>query len=193
MAAVTDAAPRVWVGSLNPAKVIPVRDVFQAWWPDVRVEGASVPSGVPDQPLGEAQTREGAVNRARAAVALCGSAEGWGVGLEGGLLIDGPDGRLFGVVAVAHRRGEQVRVEVSRTADLRLPPAVTRRVRSGEELGTVMDGVLGLTDLKRGVGSVGALTGGVVTRADVWRQAVALAAAPLWDSLPGGTGLYSGG
>lgn len=189
----TDTAPRVWVGSLNPAKVAPVRDVFRAWWPGAWVEGASVPSGVPDQPLGEAQTREGAVNRARAAAALTGSEEGWGVGLEGGVLLGGPDGRLFGIVAVAYSREGQVRVEVSRTADLRLPPAVTARVRAREELGTVMDELLGVTGIKRGVGSVGALTGGVVTRADVWRQAVALAAAPLRDSLPGGTGLYPGG
>lgn len=182
----------MWVGSLNPAKVVPVREVFRAWWPGARVEGLSVPSGVPEQPLGEAQTREGAVNRARAAVALAGDGEGWGVGLEGGVLLNGAEGRLFGIVAVAHARGGQVRVEVSRTADLRLPPAVTDRVRAGEELGAVMDELLGVTDIKRGVGSVGAVTGGVVTRADVWRQAVALAAAPLRDALPGGAGLYRG-
>ncbi|WP_019584774.1 DUF84 family protein [Deinococcus apachensis] len=114
------------------------------------------------------------------------------MGLEGGVLLAGAEGRLFGIVAVAHARNGQVRVEVSRTADLRLPPAVTDRVRTGEELGVVMDELLGVTDIKRGVGSVGAVTGGLVTRADVWRQAVALAAAPLRDALPGGAGLYSG-
>ncbi|EYB66686.1 hypothetical protein DEIPH_ctg079orf0080 [Deinococcus phoenicis] len=183
------------MGSLNPAKVQPVRDVFQGWWPGASVEGVAVASGVPDQPLGEAQTREGAVNRARAALALSGKAEGWGrarwgVGLEGGVTFAGPDGWLFGVVAVAHAWKGRVRVEVSRTADLRLPPLVAARVRAGEELGPVMDDVLGMKDLKRGVGSVGALTGGLVTRADVWRQAVALAATPLRDGLYGGAGLY---
>ncbi|TDE87483.1 inosine/xanthosine triphosphatase [Deinococcus sp. S9] len=185
-----EAFPLVRVGSLNPAKVQPVRDVFCAWWPEASVEGVAVVSGVPDQPLGEEQTRAGALNRAWAALGEV--AEGWGVGLEGGVTFRGPDGWLFGVVAVAHARGAQVRVEVARTAELRLPPRVAVRVRAGEELGQVMDEVLGVTDLKRGVGSVGALTGGLVTRADVWRQAVALAATPLRDGLLGGAFLYAG-
>lgn len=185
-----EPAPLVRVGSLNPAKVQPVRDVFCAWWPGASVEGVAVASGVPHQPLGDNQTREGAVNRARAA--LIEVREGWGVGLEGGVTFRGPDGWLFGVVAVAHAQDGQVRIEVARTAELRLPPRVAVRVREGEELGTVMDDVLGVAGLKRGVGSVGALTGGLVTRADVWRQAVALATAPLRDGLPGGALLYAG-
>ncbi|WP_216317562.1 inosine/xanthosine triphosphatase [Deinococcus aestuarii] len=164
---------RVRVGSLNPAKVRPVREVFGAWWPDAEVEGVAVPSGVPEQPVGEAQTREGAVNRARAA--LVGA--DWGVGLEGGVSFEGEEARLFGFVAVA--RGH--RVEVARTAEVRLPPVVAARVRAGEEVGPVMDGVLGTVDVKRGVGSVGVLSRGLVTRADVWRQAVAFAAVPFLD------------
>lgn len=184
----------VRVGSLNPAKVEPVRQVFCAWWPGAVVEGVAVPSGVPDQPIGEAQTREGAVNRARAALASLEGREGWGVGLEGGVILAEGEGRLFGVVAVARSLGGHLRVEVSRTADLRLPPAVVARLRGGEELGPIMDDVLGLRDVKRGPGSVGVLTGGLVTRADVWRQAVALAAAPLRNGRAGetGAGLYAG-
>ena len=184
----------VRVGSLNPAKVQPVRDVFAAWWPELPVEGVAVPSGVPDQPIGEAQTREGAENRARAALASS-EGRGWGIGLEGGVLLEGDGGgRLFGVVAVACNLGGRTETEVARTADLRLPPSVVRRILAGEELGPVMDDVLGLRDVKRGPGSVGILTGGVVTRADVWRQAVALAAAPLRNRLSEGTlgGLYAG-
>lgn len=175
----TQDCPLVRVGSLNPAKVTPVRDVFTAYWPGAEVEGVAVPSGVPDQPLGEAQTREGAVNRARGALAHAQGTNAWGVGLEGGVLLEGREGRLFGVVAVAHARAGGVRVEVSRTADLRLPAGVAARLRGGEELGPVMDELLGLRDIKRGVGSVGVLTAGRLTRADVWRQAVVLALTPL--------------
>ncbi|MEF2279501.1 inosine/xanthosine triphosphatase [Deinococcus sp. YIM 134068] len=169
---------RVHVGSRNPAKVRPVRDVFGAWWPDAEVEGVDVPSGVPGQPVGEAQTREGAVNRARAA--LVGA--DWGVGLEGGVTFEGEEGRLFGFVAVA--RGG--RVEVARSAEVRLPPVVVARVRAGEELGRVMDELLGTVDVNRGVGSFGALSRGFVTRADVWRQAVAFATVPFLEA-----GLYA--
>ncbi|MDL2345716.1 DUF84 family protein, partial [Deinococcus sp. MIMF12] len=109
-------------------------------------------------------------------------------GLEGGVALTADVARLFGVVAVARRDSGGVRVEWSRTADLRLPPEVARRVRGGEELGPVMDALLGSPGIKRGVGSVGVLTGGLLTRADVWRQAVILAATPL----RGGGGLYPG-
>ncbi|MPY65923.1 DUF84 family protein [Deinococcus sp. SDU3-2] len=182
-------APSVRVGTLNPAKLRPVAEVFGAWWPGAAVEGVAVPSGVPEQPLGEAQTREGARNRARAALAhLSPGADGWGVGLEGGVELTADEARLFGVVAVARRHSGEVRLEWSRTADLRLPPEVARRVRGGEELGPVMDALLGTAGIKRGVGSVGVLTGGLLTRADVWRQAVILAATPLRE----GGGLYPG-
>nr|WP_246363100.1 inosine/xanthosine triphosphatase [Deinococcus budaensis] len=167
---------------MNPAKVTPVRDVFAAYWPETAVEGVAVPSGVPDQPLGEVQTREGAVNRARGALAHAPGTDAWGVGLEGGVRLEGTEGRLFGVVAVAHARAGQVVVEVSRTADLRLPARVAARVQEGEELGPVMDEWLGLRDIKRGVGSVGVLTAGLLTRADVWRQAVVLAMTPLREA-----------
>ena len=180
--------PPVRVGSLNPAKLRPVAEVFGAWWPGAEVEGVAVPSGVPEQPLGEAQTREGAVNRARAALAHLPGGDGWGVGLEGGVELAEGEARLFGVVAVARRHSGEVRMEWSRTADLRLPPEVARRVRGGEELGPVMDALLGISGIKRGVGSVGVLTGGLLTRADVWRQAVILAATPL----RGAAGLYPG-
>lgn len=181
--------PLVRVGTLNPAKLRPVAEVFAAWWPGAAVEGVAVPSGVPEQPLGEAQTREGAMNRARAALAhLPGGEDGWGVGLEGGVELTEGEARLFGVVAVVRRHSGEVRMEWSHTADLRLPPEVARRVRGGEELGPVMDALLGTSEIKRGVSSVGALTGGLLTRADVWRQAVILAAAPL----RGAGGLYPG-
>ncbi|SMB93009.1 inosine/xanthosine triphosphatase [Deinococcus hopiensis KR-140] len=183
----------VRVGSLNPAKLQPVRDVFRTWWSGAEVEGVAVPSGVPDQPIGQAQTREGAVNRARSALASLAGTSAWGVGLEGGVELEAGEGRLFGMVAVACNLGGNVEVEVSRTADLRLPPAVVARLVAGEELGPIMDDVLGLRDVKRGLGSVGVLTGGLVTRADVWRQAVALAATPLRNRWAGEVraGLYA--
>ncbi|MCK9906672.1 inosine/xanthosine triphosphatase, partial [Frankia sp. Cpl3] len=47
----------------------------------------SVPSGVSDQPLSEAETIEGAINRARNVLELVPDAQ-IGLGLEGGLTFD---------------------------------------------------------------------------------------------------------
>ncbi|NTX99629.1 inosine/xanthosine triphosphatase [Deinococcus sp. JMULE3] len=163
----------VLVGSLNPGKVQPVQEVFAALFPGLEVRGVSVPSGVRDQPIGVEETRRGAVNRARSAARLPGAT--WGVGLEGGVRVEGGQGWLFGVVAATRADGT---LYTSRTAELPLPPLVLPRVLGGQELGPVMDGLLGTRDLKRGVGTVGALTGGLVTRPGVWAQALALALAP---------------
>ena len=60
---------RVWVGSGNPVKIGAVREVFEAHFPDVIVEGIEAPSGVPAQPVGE-ETFTGAENRTRALLAF---------------------------------------------------------------------------------------------------------------------------
>ncbi|GGR82099.1 inosine/xanthosine triphosphatase [Deinococcus sedimenti] len=164
----------VLVGSLNPGKVQPVQGVFSALFPGLEVRGVAVPSGVRDQPIGVGETRRGAVNRARRAARRPGAT--WGVGLEGGVRVERGQGWLFGVVAAVRAQDETLLM--SRTAELPVPPAVLPRVLAGEELGRVMDAVLGTTDLKRGAGTVGALTGGLVTRPGVWAQALALALVP---------------
>ena len=60
----------VAVGSKNPVKVNSVRNAFAANFPgsDLEVVGYSVPSGVDDQPWGDVQTRQGALNRAENAL-----------------------------------------------------------------------------------------------------------------------------
>ena len=163
----------VLVGSLNPGKLQPVQEGFGALFPGLEVRGVSVPSGVRDQPVGVEETRRGAVNRAQHAARVSGAQ--WGVGLEGGVRVEGGQGWLFGVVAAARPDGP---LFTARTAELPLPPVVLPRVLAGQELGQVMDELLGTRDLKRGVGTVGALTGGLVTRPGVWAQALALALAP---------------
>lgn len=166
------SGPLVALGSTNPAKLTPTRAVFTQLWPGCTVQGVAVPSGVPEQPIGLDQTRQGAVNRAQAARAALGA--GWGVGLEGGVRFEAERAWLFGVVAVV--RGAALQTGV--TAELALPPVVAARLRAGEELGPIMDRLHGTTDIKRGVGTVGLLTGGVLSRADVWAQGLALTLAP---------------
>ena len=82
---------RVAVGSTNPCKIEADRKAFcQIFSSDeinIEISSHSVPSGVADQPFGDEETREGAMNRALAAYnAACSQARcDFGVGLEGGL------------------------------------------------------------------------------------------------------------
>ncbi|WP_424949494.1 inosine/xanthosine triphosphatase [Deinococcus sp.] len=165
--------PLIAVGTTNPAKLKPVALVAAQVFGVGKVHGLSVPSGVREQPIGEEETELGAVNRAKAALEGLSGAT-WGVGLEGGVRFDSHGCWLFGAVAVVN----STRLEVGRTAELRLPPQVARRIEAGEELGPVMDALTGEQNIKRKAGTVGFLTNGLLSRADVWHMGLTLAFAP---------------
>ena len=58
---------KIVVASFNPVKVGAVRAAFAACFPGERldIESIAVPSGVPDQPMSDAETLAGARNRVR--------------------------------------------------------------------------------------------------------------------------------
>lgn len=163
----------VAAGTTNPAKLRPVQHVFGQLFEGAQVQGLSVPSGVREQPIGEEETELGAVNRATAALAGIPGAL-WGVGLEGGVRFGAHGCFLFGAVAVT----DGARLEMGRTAELRLPPGVAERIQAGEELGPIMDGLSGVQNIKQKSGTVGLLTGGLLSRADVWQMGLTLSLAP---------------
>ena len=169
---------RVAVGSTNPVKVGAARAVLEKLVPQVTMEGVAVGSGVPDQPWGDDETIRGAVTRARAACAALDA--DIGIGIEGGV-IDAGEGRVrtCAWAAVVMRDG---RTGVGGSLSLELPRAVAELVRGGMELGRAMDAVTGERDVKRGVGAVGILTRGLVTRSQAYEHLVAYALAPLLAS-----------
>lgn len=159
------------VGSTNPAKSSAVRDLCERAFPGCTVVALEVPSGVPEQPIGPAQTAEGARNRARAALAAVEGAR-LGFGLEGGV---DAEGHLINCVVAVSAEGRENQVWGVRFP---LPPAVVARVLEGEELSPVMDEVAGRAEGKKKLGAVGILTNGLFTRADMWQGPVACALMP---------------
>jgi len=67
---------------------------------------------------------------------------------------------------------------------MQLPTRVAALVRDGMELGHAMDAVTGTHNVKQGLGAVGILTRGLVTRQQAYETLVAYALAPLIDSPP---------
>jgi inosine/xanthosine triphosphatase len=172
------AAPRrIAVGSNNPVKVGAVRTVLAHIAPEATVEGVAVPSGVSDQPWGDDETIRGAVARAHAARAALDA--DWGVGLEGGVIDDG--GTRVRTCAWAAIVGRDGREGVGGSLSLELPPHVAALVRGGMELGHAMDAVTGRRNVKHGVGAVGILTAGLVTRQGAYETLVAYALVPFLD------------
>ena len=178
MSVATAALHHVAVGSMNPVKIGAVRAMVERLAPHATVDGIAVPSGVSDQPWGDDETIRGAIARAQAARQSLDA--DWGVGIEGGV-IDAGNGivRTCAWAAVVGRDG---RAGVGGSLSLELPAHVGALVRGGMELGHAMDAVTGEQDVKRGVGAVGVLTGGLVTRQRAYETLVAYALVPFLNA-----------
>lgn len=163
----------VVVGSTNPAKLEPVRLVFAEIFPELEICGVDVPSGVRDQPIGYEETVLGAENRARAALARPGA--GWGLGLEAGVEFNAYGSWLFNIAVVLRSDGRR---GMARGGSVLLPPVVGERLYSGQELGLVMDDLVGKKDTKKGSGAVGILTLSRIERVEFWRHTIELALPP---------------
>lgn len=168
---------RIAVGSTNPVKIGAARAAFAHVAPNATVEGIAVPSGVSDQPWGDDETIRGAITRAHAArIALDAD---WGVGIEGGVIDAG--GTRVRTCAWAAIVGRDGREGVGGSLSLELPERVAALVGGGMELGDAMDAVTGQRNVKHGVGAVGILTAGLVTRQGAYETLVAYALVPFLD------------
>lgn len=168
---------RVVVGSKNPVKVEAVRQVFEEYFANVQVVGVEVETGVDEQPRSEEETRQGAINRAKAALAD----NDYAVGLEGGVCEVA--GRLFECawVAVIKRQSEKSKkkkeietIGLGGGLYFEIPPKVARRIRAGEELGPIMAELMEY-DVRRTDGAIGVLSKGGLTRTQAYEQIVKMA------------------
>jgi inosine/xanthosine triphosphatase len=164
------------VASTNPVKIQAALEGFQRMFPaeQFTVQGIGVPSGVSDQPMTDAETLQGARNRAATAYKELNDADYW-IGIEGGVEDRAGELEAFAWVVVISRDG---RTGKSRTATFYLPEETAKLVRRGIELGHADDQVFGRSNSKQQNGSVGLLTGDVVDRTAYYVQAVILALIP---------------
>ena len=172
---------KVIVTSHNPVKIRAVKEAFLGRFPgdEIQFIPIDVKSGVPDQPMSDQVTRQGARNRVINAKTKYPDAEYW-VGLEGGL--DYFDGQLmaFAWMVIAGGGG---RISETRSATLPLPPRVQELVIDGLELGEANDRVFSTLNSKQGGGAYGLLTDGLMTRESVYTQTLILALIPFVHEL----------
>ena len=168
----------VRVGSRNRPKLDAVHAAMSAYAPAVRVEGASVPTGVPEQPVGWDEIVRGARNRARGALAegACDLA----VGIEDGLVEMALEGsrEVLNVGCACVTDGS--RESLGFSSAFAYPPqcvvpALEERVPIGEVFDRLFSTYSGdRVDLPSGAttGNIGKLSQGVLPRSDYARQAV---------------------
>ncbi|MDP3735128.1 MAG: inosine/xanthosine triphosphatase [bacterium] len=167
---------KIIVASKNPVKIHAAEDGFRLMFPEgaFEIEGVTVPSGVPDQPMSDAETFAGAWNRATGASGVAADAHFY-VGIEGG--IEERDGELAALAWVVVRSSDG-RFGKGRSGTFFLPERLAVLVRAGRELGDASDEVFNEKNSKQGLGTVGFLSGGVMDRTQYYVSAVTLALFP---------------
>ncbi len=165
----------VVVSSKNPVKVEATLKGFQQVFPDIpfTAESVSVPSGVPDQPMGSEETLLGAANRVENAMMEIPDADFW-VGIEGGNIRHGKEMEAMAWVVIKSKD----RTGKGRTAGFFLPEKTIELIDKGYELGHADELVFGIENSKQKMGSCGLLTDNLIDRIDLYVPAVIFALIP---------------
>ncbi len=171
----------IGIGSTNPAKVVAVKSAVRhahrrlGLSDPLIFRAMAVASGVAAQPFSDVETRQGAINRAKAVLAQDSLVER-AFGLEGGVA-ELPDGLYSTVwICVIDRLNQQAAANGNRFL---LPVVLAEGIRRGQEMGDVMDELCHTTNLKHREGMIGVVTRGVVTRTESY-AALARLAYGLW-------------
>lgn len=155
------------VGTKNRAKVNAVKEVL------IRERATIVPveveSNVAKQPLSDAETMTGALNRAHASLEVTDASLGFG--LEGGVVETEIGFMLCNWGALCHKDGGKW---VASGAKLLLPEHFTEPLRSGRELGDIMKTVSGDEEIRQKQGAIGWYTAGWVGRKEMFTHIVKL-------------------
>jgi inosine/xanthosine triphosphatase len=170
----------VRVGSVRPAKVEGAREALHliarvdSRFADVALQTHDLTDIAPRQPMSIDQILDGARLRADALK----TSDAFAIGVEGGLHEVRPGEwslQTWAAVTDAARWG------YGAGPALVLPRVVAERVRAGEELGDVIDGLAG-TQVRGTRGAWGVLTLDLIGRRDAFRAAVLAAFAPFYNS-----------
>lgn len=165
------------VASQNPSKIEAAGLGFRQFFPEdeLVVEGVKSQSGVPDQPMNDAETFRGALNRCLDIRRRCPEADYW-VAMEGGIHKQYDQMEAFAWIVIFSAefdfRG------IARTASFSLPPRIRSLIEEGYELGVADDMVFERNNSKHKNGAVGILTHDLIDRANYYAHAVVLALIP---------------
>ena len=165
---------KIVVASKNPVKMDAVKEGLSSFiTEEFELIGVSVESGVSDQPMSDAETLSGALNRVQEAINQYPDRDYY-VGLEGGVEQHGTGLMAFAWMVISD--GETV--GKARTASFFLPPEVAKLVHKGIELGHADDIVFKKNNSKQQNGAIGLLTNDAITRKSLYLPAVQMAFIP---------------
>ncbi len=168
----------LFVGSTNPVKINAATVAASETWPEVKVDGFEVDSGVSEQPQSDEETKTGAINRAKAVLQEGlkkhqSVDECLGIGLEGGVFIDAQD-KMWTTVwaAVIDRRDN---LFIANGARFPVPKIVADQIREGKEMGPIMAQFFDGRPVKKQEGMIGVVTQKFVDRTEEYTAVIKLA------------------
>lgn len=182
----------LWVvGSLNPVKINAVKLALSSHWPEARVVGYETDSGVPAQPLSDAQTKKGAINRAKFAlkqglIEHDTSLSFMSVGLEGGVMKIGSQLWTTIWVCVMDEIGHLFLANGGRFL---VPVFLAKQLLQGAEMGPAIARYFQGRSVKTQEGLVGIITKRYLDRTDLYQSIVKLAVGQWfgqdwWQAIP---------
>ncbi|MFC7686780.1 DUF84 family protein [Ureibacillus sp. GCM10028918] len=159
----------VAIGTKNKAKTAAIQNILNCYFDEIKYIQADVSSNVSEQPFSNAETRQGAINRARNT--LEAKKADLNFGLEGGVQEIGDEMYCTNWGAVALNDGTVISAA---GAQFLLPEEIAKELRAGKELGPVMDVYTKQQDTRSGSGAVGIFTAGLVDRTEMFEHIVKL-------------------
>lgn len=159
---------KIAVATKNPAKIKAVQETFEELGEAIELIAAETESGVAAQPLSIAETRQGAINRATAAM---DRGIDLAFGLEGGVFE--LENSLY-VCNWGALKSADGSIYTAAGAQIPLPEEVADELRKGAELGPVMDRYANETGIRDRKGAVGILTGNLINRSEMFSHIVRL-------------------
>ena len=175
---------KIVVGSLNKVKVNAAKSGFNEILKDSDINfeciAYNAPSGVPDQPMGDDETLQGAKNRAL----FCynkfvednnNNEPYFACGMEGGLTDENNVMTCYAYIVLLKKVNKKFKYGISRTASFEIPQKMANLVRNGKELGDADDEIFNKINSKQNDGTVGQLSNGLINRTQYYTPAVILA------------------
>ena len=164
----------VVIGSQNKIKINAVHASLSRLYPDVKIRGVEVDSGVSAQPWGDDEIIKGAINRAKAALGKIPGAD-LGVGMEAGIVQNEFGCFTNAWCAICDPKGQ---VSLGGGFNVELPPQVVQDLEAGLDLGQAMSKVPVLTPHKHSdIGAIGVLTKNFLNRQIAYESIVLCAMA----------------
>lgn len=151
------------IGSTNRAKVEAATKVISLYDSTAEIQQCKSESGVRPQPIGDEETLEGAMNRAR--FVQNNHPEAIGIGLEGGVRFVGEEMYLCNWGALSLPSGKII---TAGGAQIRLPKELAAEIMQGKELGPVMEMYFNNKNIRQKEGAMGVFTAGAITRVELF-------------------------